>query len=100
MIASTCGNVRTRFVYLMDLEKGRNVIMDGIGIGIAIGIGAGFGGGFGSGIAAGITSARERLKKRLHTAIDDNEVSIRDKNGGPLTVDELFALLDKNYKKV
>ena len=55
--------------------------MEGIGVGIAIGIGGGFGGGFGADIAIGIANARETLRKQLRKAIDDNEVSIRDKNG-------------------
>ena len=74
--------------------------MDGFSVGIAIGIPIGFGGGFGSGMATGIASKRETLQKQLRKAIDDNEVSICDKNGDPLTVDALFAMLDKKYKKV
>ena len=74
--------------------------MDNMGVGIAIGIGAGFAAGMGAGIAIGIASARETLQKQLRKAINDNEVSIRDKNSEPLTVKTLFALLDKNYKKV
>ena len=89
-------------LFILSVEEGGEIVMDsfGVGVGIAIGIGAGFGGGFGSGIATGIASARERLKKKLHKAIDDNEVSICDKNGEPLTVDALFVILDQNYKKV
>ena len=74
--------------------------MEGIGVGIAIGIGGGFGGGFGADIAIGIANARETLRKQLRKAIDDNEVSIRDKNDEPLAINPLFMLLDKNYKKV
>ncbi len=74
--------------------------MDGFSIGLAIGIGVGFSGGFGGGMAAGIASARETLQKQLRKAKNDNEVSICDKNGDPLTVDALFVMLDKNYKKV
>jgi hypothetical protein len=85
---------------ILQIEKGDEVIMEGFGVGFAIGIGTGFGGGFGSGIAAGIASARKTLQKQLRKAIADNEVSIRDKNGEPLTVDAFFVMLDKNYKKV
>lgn len=74
--------------------------MDGFSIGLAIGIGVGFSGGFGGGMAAGIASARETLQKQLRKAIDDSEVSICDKNGDPLTVEALFVMLNKNYKKV
>ena len=68
--------------------------------GIGIGIGIGFGGGFASGMAAGMASGREKLQKQLRKAVEDNEISIHDKNGEPLTIEALFALLDKNYKKV
>ncbi|MCE2412549.1 hypothetical protein J4G07_00960 [Candidatus Poribacteria bacterium] len=60
----------------------------------------GFGGGFDSGMAVGLASAREKFQMQLRKAIDDNEFSIRDKNGEPLTVDALFVMLDKEYKKV
>jgi len=62
-------------------------------VGLVIGIGAGF-------VAAGITNERQKLEKQLRTAIRDNEVSILDKNGELLAVDALFAMLNKNYKKV
>lgn len=62
-------------------------------MGLVIGIGAGF-------VAAGITNERQKLEKQLRTAIRDNEVSILDKNGELLAVDALFAMLNKNYKKV
>lgn len=74
--------------------------MDSFSVGLAIGIGVGFGGGFGGGLAAGITNERQKLEKQLRTAIRDNEVSILDKNGEPLAVEVLFAMLNKNYKKV
>ena len=68
------------------------------------GFGAGFGAGIAVGIAVGIgggrSSGRDKLQKQLRKAIEDNEVSIHDKNGDPLTIEALFALLDKNYKKV
>lgn len=68
------------------------------------GFGAGFGAGIAVGIAVGIgggrSSGRDKLQKQLRKAIEDNEVSIHDKNGEPLTIEALFALLDKNYKKV
>ncbi|MDE0467823.1 MAG: hypothetical protein OYL97_12250 [Candidatus Poribacteria bacterium] len=74
--------------------------MEGFGAGIGIGIGIGFSIGFGGGFGAGMASTREKLQKQLRKAIEDNEVSIHDKNGEPLTIEALFALLDKNYKKV
>lgn len=67
--------------------------MDNFSVGLVIGIGAGF-------VAAGITNERQKLEKQLRTAIRDNEVSILDKNGELLAVDALFAMLNKNYKKV
>lgn len=74
--------------------------MEGFGAGLGVGIGIGFGGGFASGMATGMASAREKLQKQLRKAIDDDEVSIHDKNGKSLTIEALFAFLDKNYKKV
>ena len=64
----------------------------GLGAGIAIGIAVGIGG--------GLSSGRDKLQKKLREAIDDNEVSIHDKNGEPLTIEALLMLLDKSYKKV
>ena len=55
-------------------------------LGIAVGIAAGVG--------AGNRGARNKLENQLRKAIPDNELSIRDKNEKPLTVDELFELLD------
>ena len=72
--------------------------MDNFSVGIGIGIG--FGGGFSGGFAAGMASKSEKLQKQLRKAIEDNEVSIHDKNGEPLTIEALFTLLDKNYKQV
>lgn len=74
--------------------------MDGFSVGFSVGIGAGFAGGFATGLITGMASGREKLQKQLHKAIDDNEISILDKNGEPLTVDALLELLNKNYKKV
>ena len=87
-------------LFILRIEEGAKVIMDNFGVSFAIGIAVGFGGGFGSGMATGIASARETLQKQLRKAIDDNEVSICDKNGDPLTVDALFVMLAKNYKKI
>ena len=74
--------------------------MEGFGAGLGVGIGIGFGGGFASGMATETGSAHEKLQKPLRKAIDDNEISIRDKNSEPLTVNALLVLLYKNYKKV
>lgn len=74
--------------------------MEGFGAGLGVGLGIGFSIGFGGGVGAGMASAREKLQKQLRKAIEDNEVSIHDKNGEPLTIEAFFALLDKNYKKV
>ena len=74
--------------------------MEGFGAGVGVGIAIGFGGGFSTGIATGIASGREKLQKQLCKAIEKNEVSIHDKNGEPLTIEALFVLLNKNYKKV
>ena len=74
--------------------------MEGFGAGLGVGLGIGFGGGFASGMAIGMASAREKLQKQLRKAIEDNEVSIHDKNGEPLTIEAFLARLDKNYKKV
>ena len=70
--------------------------MEGFGVGLGAGIAIGFGGG----ISTGIASRHGKLKKQLSKAIEDNEISIHDKNGEPLTIEALFVLLDKNYKKV
>ena len=74
--------------------------MEGFAVGLGIGIAIGFGGGFSTGLATGMASAREKLQKQVGKAIDDNEISIHDRDGEPLTIEALFALLDKNYKKV
>ena len=74
--------------------------MDSFSVGFSVGIGAGFAGGFATGLVTGIASAREKLQNQFRKAIDDNEISIHDKNGKPLGSDALFELLDKNYKKV
>ncbi len=85
-------------LFILLIGEGGEVIMDGIGV--SLGIGIGFSIGFGGGFAAGMASTSEKLQNQLRKAIDDNEVSIHDKNGDPLTIEALFALLDKNYKKV
>ena len=54
----------------------------GFAVGIAVGIAVGVG--------AGSQSAYKKREKQLRKAISDNELSIRDKNGEPLTVDGLF----------
>ena len=69
--------------------------MEGFGVGLGAGIAIGFGGGFSTGIASG----HGKLKKQLRKAIEDDEISIHDKNGEPLTIEALFAFLDENYKK-
>ena len=70
--------------------------MEGFGAGLGVGISVGIGIGIGSGMA----SARKKIQKQLRKAIDDNEVSIYNKNGEPLTIETFFARLNKNYKKV
>ena len=64
----------------------------GLSLGISIGIAVGLGG--------GISSGRDKLRKQIRKAIDDNAISMQDKNGEPLTIDALLEFLDKNYKKV
>ena len=64
----------------------------GLGAGIAIGIAVGFGG--------GLSSGRDKLQKQLRKAINDEKISIHDKNGEPLTIQALFELLEQTYKKV
>ncbi len=70
---------------MYQLEEG-DVIMADLGAGFAVGIAVGVG--------AGNQSAYKKREKQLRKAISDNELSIRDKNGEPLTVDGLFELLD------
>lgn len=74
--------------------------MEGFAVGLSIGIGIGFGGGFSTGLATGMASAREKLQKQLRKAIEDNEISIHDKNGEPLAIEALLTFLNENYKKV
>lgn len=64
----------------------------GLGAGIAIGIAVGFGG--------DLSSGRDKLQKQLRKAINDEKISIHDKNGEPLTIQALFELLEQTYKKV
>ena len=68
--------------------------MEGFGAGMGAGIAVGIG------IGGGLSSGRDKLQKQLREAIDDNQVSIHDENGEPLTIEALLTLLDKNYKKV
>ena len=63
----------------------------GLGLGITIGCSIGL---------LEIASERKKLRKQLRKVIDNNEISIHDKNGESLTIEALFARLDKNYKKV
>ncbi len=64
--------------------------MTDLGAGFAVGIAVGIA----VGVGAGNQSAYKKREKQLRKAISDNELSIRDKNGEPLTVDGLFELLD------
>ncbi len=73
--------------------------MEGFALGLSLGISIGIGGGFSTGIATGLASGRGKLQKQLRKAIEDNEISIHDKNGKPFTIEALFAFLDENYKK-
>ena len=70
--------------------------MEGFALGLSAGISIGIGGGFSTGIASG----RGKLQKQIRKAIEDNQVSIHDENGEPLTIEALLTFLDKNYKKV
>ena len=70
--------------------EGGNVIMADFGAGFAVGIAVGIA----VGVGAGNQSAYKKREKQLRKAISDNELSIRDKNGEPLTVDDFFELLD------
>ena len=67
--------------------------------GLALGLGLGISIGCSIGLLE-IASERKKLRKQLRKAIDNNEISIHDKNGTPLTIEALFARLDRNYKKV
>ncbi len=63
----------------------------GLSLGTTIGISIGL---------LGSANERKKIQKQLKKAIDDKNISIHDKNGEPLTIEALFELLDKNYKKV
>ena len=66
--------------------------------GLALGLGLGISIGCSIGLLE-IASERKKLRKQLRKAIDNNEISIHDKNGEPLTIEALFVRLNKNYKK-
>ncbi len=68
--------------------------MEGLALGLSLGTSIGI-----SISLLGSASERKKIQKQLRKAIADNEVSIRDKNGEPLTIEALFASLNKNYKK-
>lgn len=69
--------------------------MEGLALGLSLGTSLGISMGL-----LGSASERKKLQKQLRKAIDDNEISIHDKNGEPLTIETLFVRLNKNYKKV
>ncbi len=68
--------------------------MEGLALGLSLGISIGISIGL-----LGSASDRKKLQKQLRKAIADNEVSIRDKNGEPLTIEALFELLDKTTRR-
>ncbi len=69
--------------------------MEGLALGLALGLSIGLAVGVGS----TSRNTRKKVERQLRNAIVDKEISIRDKDGEPLTTDALFALLDKKYKK-
>ena len=62
----------------------------GLAVGLAIGIPSGLI--IGSGFEH--TSSKERIKKQLVKALDDNVISIVSSDGSELSVEQLFDLLD------
>ncbi len=69
--------------------------MEGLALGLSLGTTIGISIGL-----LGSASERKKIRKQLRKAIANNEVSIHDKNGEPLTIEALFVRLNKNYKKI
>ncbi len=67
--------------------------------GLGAGIGAGIAAGIGAGIASGSGAARKKVQRQLEKAIEDGEISIRDKDGTALTAESLFERLHQHSKK-
>lgn len=65
----------------------------------AIGIAVGFGGGLASGMAEGRSSAKRRIRRQLTEAVTDQAIAITDAEGKPISIPQLFELLNHNYAK-
>ena len=68
--------------------------MEGYPIGLAVGLAVGIV------VASSTNSSYKKFEKQLRNAIFDKEISIQNKNGERMNVDELLELLQTKYKKV
>jgi len=64
------------------------------GTGLAVGLALGIPSGLIVGSGFGHTSSKERIKKQLVKALDDNLISIVSSDGSELSLEQLFDLLD------
>ena len=64
------------------------------GTGLAVGFAIGIPSGLIIGTGFGDTSSKERIKKQLVKALDDNVISIVSSDGSELSLEQLFDLLD------
>ena len=64
------------------------------GTGLAVGLALGIPGGLIVGIGFGETSSKEKIKKQLVKALDDNLISIVSSDGSELSLEQLFNLLN------
>jgi hypothetical protein len=64
------------------------------GTGLAVGFAIGIPSGLIIGSGCGDTSSKERIKKQLMKALDDNLISIVSSDGSELSLEQLFDLLN------
>ncbi len=65
------------------------------GTGLAVGLAIGIPSGLIVGSGYDHTSSKERIKKQLVKALDDNLISIVSSDGSELSLDQLFDLLNE-----
>ncbi len=64
------------------------------GTGLAVGLALGMPGGLIVGCGFGETSSKQKIKKQLLKALDDNLISIISSDGSDLSLEQLFDLLN------